>query len=129
MNPNLLTLANGVANALIAAGGIAFVVFVFGRSESSIYRTPWVAHLLKAGLSLVSVGAMLNIVTFSTPPISEIVLNVGLGMTFAVAAIWHFITFVKQSTPPKTNEPRTNKRTRSVRRPANQRGSTHVGTH
>ena len=128
MNPNLLTLANGVANALIAAGGIAFVVFVFGRSESSIYRTPWVARLLKAGLSLVSVGAMLNIVTFSTPPISEIVLNVGLGMTFAVAAIWHFITFVKQSTPPKTNEPPTNKRARSVRRPANQRGSTHVGT-
>lgn len=115
MNPNLLTLANGVANALIAAGGIAFVVFVFGRPESAIYRSPWLARLLKGGLSLVAVGAMANIVTFSTPPVSEIILNVGLGVTFAVAAMWHFVTFVKPH-PPKPDEPRTNKRPRSARR-------------
>lgn len=114
MNPNLLTLANGAANALIAAGGVAFVVFVFGRPESAIYRSPWLARVLKAGLSLVAVGAMLNIVTFSTPPVSEIVLNIGLGVTFVVAAMWHFVTFVKPH-PPKPDEPRTNKRPRHPR--------------
>lgn len=115
MNPNLLTLANGAANALIAAGGVAFVVFVFGRPESAIYRSPWLARVLKAGLSLVAVGAMLNIITFSTPPVSEIVLNIGLGVTFAVAAAWHFVTFVKPH-PPKADEPRPNKPARSTRR-------------
>lgn len=115
MNPNLLTLANGAANALIAAGGVAFVVFVFGRPESAIYRSPWLARLLKGGLSLVAVGAMLNIVTFSTPPVSEIVLNIGLGVTFAVAAAWHFVTFVKPH-PPKTDELRPLKPARPARR-------------
>lgn len=111
MNPNLLTLVNGAANALIAVGGIAFVVFVFGRPESVIYRSPWLARLLKGGLSLVAVGAMLNIITFSTPPVSEIILNIGLGVTFTVAAGWHFVTFVKPH-PSKPDEPRTNKRSR-----------------
>lgn len=116
MSPNLLTLANGTANALIAFGGIAFVLFVFGRPESKIYESPKIARLMKLGLSLVSVGAVLNIVTFSTPPISEIVLNIGLGLTFVLAAVWHFQTFVRHNQPTKTDELRPLKPARPARR-------------
>lgn len=117
MTPNLLTLANGTANAFIAAGGIALVLFVFGRPESKIYESPKIAKLMKLGLSLVSVGAMLNIVTFSTPPVSEIVLNAGLGLTFVLAAVWHFRTFVRHhSEPPKADESRQLKPARPARR-------------
>jgi hypothetical protein len=115
MNPNLLTLANGVANALIALGGIAFVLFVFGRPESKIYESPKIAKMMKLGLSLVSVGALLNIVTFSTPPVSEIVLNFGLGLTFVLAAVWHFQTFVRHQ-QTKTDELRKLKPARHARR-------------
>lgn len=126
MNPNLLTLANGAANTLIALGGIAFVLFVFGRPESKIYESPKIAKMMKLGLSLVSVGAMLNIVTFSTPPISEIVLNFGLGLTFVLAAIWHFQTFVRHNQPTKNDEPKRLKSTRPDRGAKRQRRSTNA---
>ena len=124
MTPNLLTLANGTANALIAAGGIAFVLFVFGRPESKIYESPKIAKLMKLGLSLVSVGALLNIVTFSTPPVSEIVLNAGLGLTFVLAAVWHFRTFVRHHEPPQNDEPKRLKPARPARGAKRQRRST-----
>ena len=124
MTPNLLTLANGTANALIAAGGIAFVLFVFGRPESKIYESPKIAKLMKLGLSLVSVGALLNIVTFSTPPLSEIILNAGLGLTFVLAAVWNFQTFVRQHKPQKTDEPKRLKPSRPARGAKRQRRRT-----
>lgn len=126
MNPNLLTLANGAANTLIALGGIAFVLFVFGRPESKIYESPKIAKMMKLGLSLVSVGALLNIVTFSTPPISEIVLNFGLGLTFMLAAIWHFQTFVRHNQPTKNDEPKRLKSARPASCAKRQRRSTNA---
>jgi hypothetical protein len=126
MNPNLLTLANGAANTLIALGGIAFVLFVFGRPESKIYESPKIAKMMKLGLSLVSVGAILNIVTFSTPPISEIVLNFGLGLTFMLAAIWHFQTFVRHNQPTKNDEPKRLKSARPASGAKRQRRSTNA---
>jgi hypothetical protein len=47
--------------------------------------------LIKFSLAMIAAGALMNVLSLSTPPVSEIVLNVGLAGLFSWAFVWHKI--------------------------------------
>jgi hypothetical protein len=74
----------------------AFLIFLFGRDNSAVYKMPaYKTIALKAGMAMCTAGALLNAVTMSNPPWSEVLLNSGLCTLFAWAAWFHYGRFVK----------------------------------
>lgn len=74
----------------------AFLIFLFGRDNSFVYKLPGYKTLaLKAGLAMCTAGALLNAVTFSNPSWSEVVLNTGLCTLFGWATWFHYGRFVQ----------------------------------
>jgi len=86
---------NFMANLILSFSFTAFIIFLFGRTNSRIYKLPWYKTLLvKIGLCLCTVGSLLNVFTFSDPPWTEVILNSGLSLLFLWAAWFHYRTFV-----------------------------------
>jgi hypothetical protein len=74
----------------------AFLIFLFGRDNSFVYKLPGYKTLaLKAGLAMCTAGALLNAVTLSNPSWSEVVLNTGLCTLFGWATWFHYGRFVQ----------------------------------
>lgn len=74
----------------------AFLIFLFGRDNSFVYKLPGYKTLaLKAGLAMCTAGALLNAVTMSNPPWSEVLLNAGLATLFGWATWFHYGQFVQ----------------------------------
>lgn len=74
----------------------AFLIFLFGRDNSFVYKLPAYKTLaLKAGLAMCTTGALLNAVTMSNPPWSEVLLNTGLATLFGWATWFHYGRFVQ----------------------------------
>lgn len=74
----------------------AFLIFLFGRDNSFVYKLPGYKSLaLKAGLAMCTAGALLNAVTMSNPPWSEVLLNTGLATLFGWATWFHYGRFVQ----------------------------------
>ena len=67
-----------------------FMIYVFGHVHSRVWHNRYEAYLAKTGISILTCGATLNILTLSTPNITEIILNVGLACTFAWIAWWQY---------------------------------------
>ena len=105
---------NLASNAVLTAVMAAFLVFLFGRENSFVYKMPaYKTFALKAGLALCTVGAALNVLLLSTPQWSEVVLNLGLATLFSWATWFHYDKFVKpwkQETAPSAPKPITAKR-------------------
>ena len=73
----------------------AFMIFLFGRENSLVYKLPsYKTMALKTGIAMCTAGALLNAVTFSNPSWSEVLLNAGLCTLFAWAAWFHYVQFV-----------------------------------
>lgn len=87
---NLLTLINLISSSIIAVSTTLFVISVFGRPDHPIWENKYRAYLAKIGLCISSCGAILNIVSLSTPPITEIVLNIGLSLNFCWLSWWQY---------------------------------------
>jgi hypothetical protein len=97
---------NFVASLTLTGVLGAFLVFLFGRDNSFVYKLPGYKTLaLKAGLAMCTMGALWNAVTMSNPPASEVLLNSGLAVLFAWATWFHYGRFVKpwreEQTAPK----------------------------
>ena len=91
------TLINLIANSFITFGMMFFIIGVFGRRSKVIESMNVVEKLfLKVGLCATAAGSLYNVLILSTPPLSEIVLNVGLGLLFIWAAWFHWKYFVKK---------------------------------
>lgn len=87
---------NFVSNAVLTMSFASFIIFVFGRQNSIIHKFSLPKSLaLKTGLSLCTVGALYNTITFSDPPLSEVILNTGLATLFTWASLFHHERFVK----------------------------------
>jgi len=94
MGSHLLAI-NFISNLVLSFAFVLFIIFLFGRTNSKVYHLPWYKTIVvKFGLSCCSAGALLNVFTFSTPPWTEVVLNMGLAMTFGWAAWFHYVNFV-----------------------------------
>lgn len=93
---------NAGCNAIIFLSMLMFIIFVFGRRNSKVYKYGDAqAFFLKFGLVFICLGSFLNILTFSNPPYTELVLNVGLAAVFLWGAIFHYIVFVIKKEPNK----------------------------
>ena len=92
----LIQVINAVANFVITLGITAFMIFVFGKSNI-MYTLPWLERtFIKVALAIAASGALQSFLTFTTAPLSEVVLNIGLAMIFSWGAYFHFKHFVKK---------------------------------
>lgn len=92
---DILVLINLIANLILTLAFMLFMIFVFGRKNSKIYNLPWYKTIAaKIGLAVCGMGALLNTLTVSNPPASEIMLNVGLACLFTWASVFHYSAFV-----------------------------------
>jgi DNA-binding beta-propeller fold protein YncE len=83
------------SNIILFLAFTAFVIFVFGRTNSKIHNLPWYRVItLKIGLAFVTCAALLNALTLSNPEWSEVILNFGLALVMSWAAVYHFVMFV-----------------------------------
>ena len=90
----LIQAINAAANLVTTIGISAFMVFVFGKS-SVMYTLPWLERtFIKTALAIAACGAFESFLRLTNPPISEVVLNVGLAMIFSWGAYFHFKRFV-----------------------------------
>ena len=91
-----ILVVNAAANAVMAAGFSAFLVFLFGRRNSLIHKLGGVNTVfVKVGLALCASGSLYNLLTLSEPPPSEVVLNVGMACLFGWASWFHWVRFVR----------------------------------
>lgn len=96
MNVEIINaLVNATCNVLIFFSMLMFIIFCFGRSDSKIYKYGDLqAFILKLGLTTICLGSLVNLISLSNPPFSEIVLNIGFALLFCWAAVFHYIVFV-----------------------------------
>jgi len=86
---------NVAASIVLTVAFTLFLIFVFGRRNSKIYDLPWYKTIVvKTGLALCTAGALMNCFTLSNPPVSEVVLNIGLAFIFTWACWFHYNNFV-----------------------------------
>lgn len=106
-------LINFVASLILTISFTAFIIFIFGRPNSKLNTMPWYkTFLVKFGLCFCTAGALMNALTFSNPPWTETILNVGLAMVFSWAAYFHYVEFVCLP-KPELKQLKTKKKTKT----------------
>ena len=87
------TIFNVIANIVISISVAGFMVML-QEPTNPVAKMPFLLrNWIKISLALTSGGALLNVVTLSTPPMSEIVLNLGLAGLFSWSYFWHLKMF------------------------------------
>jgi len=93
----MLQSINAMANAIVCLGGLAFYVMLFTKIGDGVKQIDRFGktsyYTIKTALALVISGALLNLLLLTTPPFTEVVMNVGFGLIFAWAAVWHGVKF------------------------------------
>jgi hypothetical protein len=85
----MATLLNAVASGIIAVSITGFIAMLQAEGNP-ITRMPFVVRgWIKISLAVVAAGALMNVLSLSTPAWSEIVLNMGLAGLFSWAFFWH----------------------------------------
>lgn len=90
----ILTIINLLCNIVLCGAGTAFFLAIFTRESSAVHKWKALHHwTLKIGLSSFIAGSLFNILTCSTPPWTEVVLNIGLAFIFVWATLFHYKFF------------------------------------
>lgn len=85
---------NLVCNILLTLSGASFYLMLYGNSSSVVHRWPLIHHWsLRVGLSAFVAGAFLNALTLSNPPMTEVLMNVGLALIFIWGVTFHYRKF------------------------------------
>lgn len=87
------TIINLISNCTIAFSAAALLIHIFGDPDNSIWNNNIKAYLAKFGLAVTSCGAIMNVLSLSTPNRTEIVLNVGMSLTFFWLSWWQWEQF------------------------------------
>lgn len=90
MNP--LTIANAVANGIVAVAVVDMAIRVFGNPKHRIHSHPELFYIRKFVSSIVVCGAVLNVVTLSTPSWTEIILNYGFAANYLFSSYYDRFT-------------------------------------
>jgi len=86
---SLDTFLNLTANIVLTASVSIFIIFLY-RSDGAVRRWPMIgSYLLRLSLVAIAVGGLGNCLTLSTPPHTEVLLNMGSAGLFAWAAWFH----------------------------------------
>jgi len=91
------TIINAIANCTTAISAIGLLVHIFGDPTNSIWDNKIKAWLAKVGLTIAICGAVSNVLTLSTPAYTEILLNVGMSLTFFWLSWWQFEQFKEKT--------------------------------
>jgi len=94
---NLLTTANAAANLIVVIAVADMAIRVFGNPEHKIHSHPELFYIRKFVSSLVICGAVLNLITLSTPSWTEIVLNYGFAANYLFSCYYDRLTSSKHS--------------------------------
>lgn len=90
------TWINLVANMSLTALMMLYMICVFGRDNSFVYKLPRCKTLaLKAVMSLCAAGALANALTSAVPTWGEVILHTGLATLFGLAAGFNYGQCVK----------------------------------
>ena len=87
------TIINAIANCTTAISAVGLLIHIFGDPSNSIWDNKIKAWLAKVGLTIATCGAVSNVLTLSTPVYTEILLNVGMSLTFFWLSWWQFEQF------------------------------------
>lgn len=88
---------NVLSNIIITISVAGFMVML-QEPTNPVAKMPFLLrNWIKLSLALTSGGALLNVITFSNPPISEIILNIGLAGLFAWSYFWHIKLFKEKN--------------------------------
>lgn len=91
------TILNVIANVFITVSVAGFIVMLQAPTNPVAKMPFFLKYWIKISLALTSGGALLNVVSLSTPPVSEIILNLGLGGLFSWAYFWHLKLFKEKN--------------------------------
>mgnify|MGYP000043038773 CR=1 FL=1 len=83
----MLTILNLIANIFIALSSAGFMVMIQDINNPVAKMNIGIRWWIKISLACTSGGALLNVITLSTPPSSEIILNIGLAGLFS----WSYV--------------------------------------
>jgi hypothetical protein len=87
------TILNVIANIVITISVAGFMIML-QEPTNPVSKMPFLLrNWIKVSLAITSGGGLLNVITMSTPAISEIILNLGLGGLFSWAYFWHIKMF------------------------------------
>ena len=90
---NAYTIINIISNLTIAFSAGALLIHILGDPDNTIWNNRIKAYLAKLGLSITTCGAIINVLTLSTPNKTEILLNVGMSVTFFWLSWWQWEQF------------------------------------
>ena len=91
------TILNVIANIFITISVAGFMIMLQEPSNPVAKMSFILRNWIKVSLALTSGGALLNVITLSTPPMSEIILNLGLGGLFSWAYLWNIKMFKEKN--------------------------------
>ena len=87
------TILNVIANIVISISVAGFMVML-QEPTNPVAKMPFLLrNWIKISLAFPAGGAILNVITLSTPPMSEIILNLGLGGLFSWSYFWQIKMF------------------------------------
>jgi uncharacterized membrane protein YcaP (DUF421 family) len=93
----MIQVINLFANLITVVSVTFFIIGVFGRRSKMIEQMPmYEQYFLRFALATLASGALLNVLTFSTPHATEVILNLGMGLLFTWAAWFHWKYFVRK---------------------------------
>ena len=92
-----LAVINAIANCIVAAAVFRMSLRVFGRPDHPLHKHKVAFVTRKLVSSVVICGAVLNIVTLSTPSWTEVVLNVGFSLNYLWSTYYDSVAHPKHS--------------------------------
>lgn len=98
------TITNLISNCTIAFSSAALLIHIFGDPDNQIWDNRIKAYLAKFGLAVTTCGAILNVLSLSTPNQTEILLNVGMSLTFFWLSWWQWEQFHEFKNAAKINK-------------------------
>jgi hypothetical protein len=87
------TVINVIANCTTAFSALGLLIHIFGDPDNTVWDNKVKAWLAKLGLTVTTCGAISNVLTLSTPPITEVILNCGISITFFWLNWWQWEMF------------------------------------
>jgi len=91
-----MVILNLIANIILTLSGMIFFLQLYGNESSVVHKWKFISHWsLKFGLSALTAGSFLNVLTLSNPGNSETLMNIGLAAILSWAVMFHYKIFSK----------------------------------
>jgi hypothetical protein len=90
---NAETLINIIAHCTTAFSALGLLIHIFGDPENRVWDNKIKAWLAKGGLSVTTCGSILNVLSPTIPETHEVVLNIGISITFFWLNWWQWEMF------------------------------------